>query len=235
MVYGNVVSGQDGVSTDVELKPVVVENPTLTKNLTTFNLEARHRVSMKFGNTDALKRSKFRMEYELEIIFPDTIVIDPGSISVFKIEIRNWQVMYSVVQANVDDGTIIPQSSTGNGNSIWAQLDSIDATPDRDSNNMWVYNIDYTHTTSKSDLNDIREDIANELSIKYLDTSDNSVTRNNLYSGASEDYGLVDSNAASFGQTQPFAAYSNSSGNSTGSNPSLNVFIKIGTVLHYTV
>lgn len=222
MVYGNVVSGQDGVSTDVELKPVVVENPTLTKNLTTFNLEARHRVSMKFGDTDNLERSKFRMEYELEIIFPDTIVIDPGSISVFKIEIRNWQVMYSVVQANVDNGTIL-SDSTGIGNSIWGQLNSTDGTPDLDSNNMWVYNIDYTHTTSKSDLNDIREDIANELSIKYLDASDNSVRRNRLYSGPSEDYGLVDSGAASFGQTQPFAAYTNSSGNSTVSNPPLNV------------
>ena len=115
MVYGNVVSGQDGISTDVELKPVVVENPTLTKNITTFNLEARHRVSMKFGNVTSSNFAKFRMEYELEIIFPDTIVIDPGSISVFKIEIRNWQVMYSVVQANFDDGTYTI-NSTGNKN-----------------------------------------------------------------------------------------------------------------------
>lgn len=240
MVYGNVVSGQDGVSTDVELKPVVVENPTLVKNITTFNLEGRHRVSFKFGDPDGPNnnpRHKFRMEYELEIIFPDTIVIDPGSISVFKIEIRNWQVMYSVVQANVDWGDNAPlRNSTGTYDPIqtsfyghdfyWGQ--SKYGTAASDTYNMFVYDIDYTHTTSKTDLNDIREDIASELSVRYLDTTDNSVKREELFTSGSGDtpsqaYGLVSTSAASNGQTQPFAAYSNSSGNLVGSNPSLNV------------
>ena len=210
MVYGNVVSGQNGVHTDVTLEPVVVEDPLLTQNIQNFTLDARHRVSGKWGNHDysgQMETSVFRLEYEFEIIFPSSIVLPPGSISVFKIEVRNWQLLYSLVTCN-----------TGAFN--WGNIDY--PLTDGDRTNMWIYNIDYTHATTKTNLDDIRQDIADELSQRYNDPNDNTVRRYRLFGNSGEGYGLIHPNAASNGQTQPFQKYENQSGNAP-SNPLLDV------------